>query len=692
MSDNLNSAEERALDVLLSEIHGGNRPPDFTREIISHLNRQPSADSTLVTPVAKTSARRGSRRDSARWMWAPALIAIAASLLLAFWYGRSPDPTIAVAPAVAQTQQAQIPQVSPSTTTDPSDNPKPTPAASLPSVSPEAEIADSGPSNRAMPEADELSPKHDFEPSNANSRRGVTLAGDPKSRVMSELDAATNDQAPTRRPQKPTVSRQSISLVSKQVDEGLQRYWRSIDVQPTHAISTANVVRRVESALGVKVAEEAISNVGRLRNQLMRPAAAESIASHWMDSLTLNAFRRADEIDRKKVLNVLAEPIAAGKGFDQALVALIAGRSDSSESWYNALGSHGEAALRNRVASISMNADLRCTRCHDALVASKGRQQDYWSFAALLKSMVKSQENGRWRLQRSGDGAAPNPIFYDMADGRRRIAQPAVPQSWLGPEWTESPASLDVWAEDLIGSRPLAKGIVNSMWKTLFGRPLVSPVVDLSASPRNEDLLRLEQELSDDLIASNFDVARTLALMIQSDAMRRSVPDVLAPDKTLLASRDQVSSANKLVMAFAAAPPKRPNVPINRRIAHVLRASGSSIELALDGGPAILSQAGVTQPGAKQAGAKQGDRMPKKQRSTKSVLETTPTDFPADADAVPVQWLNSISDADIKIDHLAYLSGRSRLPANAATAVDAMRQAETDESLMLQRVWWILSN
>ena len=682
MSDNLSPTEERAIDVLLSEACGAKEAPDLMGEIIARLDQRPAAESHFVAPVVDASAARRKRKTSGRRVWAPLMIAVAASMLLAVWIGQAGRQAIK-APEVAQGTPPQppndfVPRSDVRTDDQPAAEPPVAPTTRLavdetlppaPSIVPEVEFS-----------SDDM-PTHDFEPALVPSP-----ATGPGRGLASSGDAGSSDDS-VARPRKPIVERRPVQLVSRRVDEGLRDYWKGLGVRPTGEAKAEIVAGRVESALGVAVPSRVLTDIEQLKSLLARPSSAKAIAASWLDGLTMNGFRRMNGSDREHLLTPLSDAIVAGEGFDRVIAGFISGKGtggeSASEAWYKALGSHGEPAMRNRLAAVTMNADLRCTRCHDAKVSSQGRQQDYWSFAAVIRSRVQPQSDGGWKLEPvSPKRSNVKPIFYDLLDGRRQFAQAGVPPQWMGPEWTEPTSSVRDWSEDLVGSRAIAKGIVNTLWSTLLGRPLVGSPVDGVASPPDESLLQLQHELCDDLIASEFDVARTLALIIRSAAMRRNVPEVLTSQNSLLASRQQLSDAELLVSAFAAAAPERRRVVMHRKIAFVLRAAGLSIDPSIDHSSVILSQADEPQ-----------SRPPSnKRRGNQRRAGDLPEDFPAGGDELPVQWLDSLSDFDAKVEHLAYLSGRSRLPISISVTLDAMRQADADETLKLQRLWWALKN
>ena len=115
-------------------------------------------------------------------------------------------------------------------------------------------------------------------------------------------------------------------------------------------------------------------------------------------------------------------------------------------------------------------------------------------------------------------GVAPNTIVRDLAE-------PEVAAQWLGRSGQPRVVRVGDWTKTLVGSEALARGVVNSLWQMVHGQPLRGRVVDPISAPHNDALDRLEANLVDDLMASRFDVARTLTLVIASPVTRRGIPE-----------------------------------------------------------------------------------------------------------------------------------------------------------------------
>jgi len=679
MSDELDRIEEQSLDVLLSEVYGASGPRDFTHEIMTQLANSPANPNSVITTLPTTRSRRKSNNGRplvpTRYLVGASLVAaVAASLVLFLWSNQRPDREPQGGPVIAQhSAPIESARVDIEATTTP----------------PIAETKNTAPAPAS--EGSRLPP----------GRRGIPLVTELPNVATSDVSPVLDEDKPQvagERPRQqfapvqPQRNSPPLQFVSQHVDQLWHAYWQGVGVEPTPAVSMERVVQRVESSLGVNVPAAAIEDAEQLQRELAAPAAARIIVQHWLRSVAPGGLRRLNEDDRKALIAAIADPITRRQGFDTTLADLIGGRHPANVAWYTALGDPSDATMRNQLAMVSMNVDLRCTRCHDALIEGQGSLQDHWSFAAMLQNGLRPSETSQptgsqWSVASSHvTDLNQTSLFYDLPDGRRRLAKPGVPAAWLGLDGEEPISNLQQWSQQLVGSRSLARGLVNSLWQTLHGRPLRGSVVDVDGSPHHHFLSSLEQELSDDLMASDFDLARCLALMIRSPAMRRSVPHVLSGEQALLASREHLQQTRQAMDAFAAAVPLQPTLPLDRKIAHVLRASGTSMNLAALEASKVLSQAAELPSKSKRNAQNKSPNKAKQSR-----VAEQPVEFPITAAGPPAGWLESIKEFEDQVEHLAYLSGRNRLPAPVAAAVEAMRQAQMDEDLMLQRTWWLLA-
>ena len=281
---------------------------------------------------------------------------------------------------------------------------------------------------------------------------------------------------------------------------------------------------------------------------------------------------------------------------------------------------------------------------------------------------MKKNSDGLFEVD-LGDNTS-DPVFYELSDGRQRVADARVPADWLSDTGSRGYQRIQRFAEGLEGSPELASGLVNSLWQLVHGQPLRGRVVDPISAPHNEALQRLETQLTKDLIDSRFNVARTLALIIASPATRRAVPDTLLPENVWVAKQEDTSAAMNAVDAFAAALPTRVFLPTSQRSEQVLRAIGAKIDGT---GRESLAQLGR---GGSVTAVKKGKPLA--------------ADFPMKAELLPVQWLELIGDEDSQVNHLGYLAGENEVPANVQESVKAMKEAGVDANLLLHRVWWLM--
>lgn len=331
--------------------------------------------------------------------------------------------------------------------------------------------------------------------------------------------------------------------------------------------------------------------------------------------------------------------------------------------------------MLRRLASVTMNVDLRCVQCHDSLIESRGTQSEYWAFSGLLTRAVQHKDQSVIAVdpKRNSDEL----VFYDTQDGRKKVTEAGVPASWLSSTGDSAATDLKQWSERLIGSRELARGVVNSIWKMAYGRPLRGSVVDVMTPPHTESLGSLEQRLVDDLIASRFDLGRTLSLVVSAPTMRRTVPESLHPDKIEFASKEEIEHGRILIGSFAATAPIRSSLSVAKRIDFASRSINVDIDSIRNATP-LLAQAVETE---NKAG---------KPHSIAKNANVTIELFPSHAESPPVHWLTLLSELEDQVDHIGYLVPIDRVPENIKGVIKQMKSSGTDEALILHRVWWMI--
>ncbi len=489
-------------------------------------------------------------------------------------------------------------------------------------------------------------------------------------------DNQTIDAPETSSPQRVPISADqlaSIGDVLAVTTQTARSYWRDLNVTPTAAAAPNEMLARLKRRLGVELSAEALSDPSRLRSELTAEASARQIAKRWLAVTADAGIGQVDRAENAPLIGRLAEGLSGQAGWDATLVSLIDGSGEHAERWYETIGRGGTEAIAKRLAGVSMNADVRCIRCHDSMIGRSGTQEDYWSFVALVRNVFERGED-RWVISRQ-----PKSIqtFFELPDGRQRLATPKVSEHLLGT--SQEIEGFNTWAATLPGSDALASSTVDSLWQLVHGRKLKPSPVDAFAPPINENLDRLHTQLADDLSASGFDVARTLALIIASPMSNRSVPEPLRGNNVVTVSERERQEALELVAAFAASV-QPPSSSQQDRLELAMRRIGGSLQPGDQG--TILAQPIYNTPPLK-------PKSPGSERVEVDFAEQLGVDFPGGDAPLPVSWLRSIDDYDQQVQHLVYLSGHQRVTPEIRKIAERLQESGSTESA-LSRLWWIL--
>ncbi len=489
--------------------------------------------------------------------------------------------------------------------------------------------------------------------------------------------ARTNGSAAN--PNVASLSVAPIESVAKELQTKWQQYWKAIGVTPSAEATAETVAARVSQQLGVSLAADTFGDAQTLRTSLVQDAVSRSIAVRWLASVTGVDERKLTSRRFESLVGDAASAFRAEVPLDENWVRWMQNGDEPSSEFYDAFSAGGHDAMVRRLASVTMDVDLRCTRCHDALIEGNGRQESYWSFASFLKKGLKRSRNGQWSIVRR-EQFSSKPSFYELPDGRQRFVQPKIDPNWINKKPADDVAQ---WAANLKGSAELARGMVNSIWRLVHGRSLRGHVIETSVAPHHQLLDDVQRQLADDLVASNFDVSRTLALVLTSPPSRREVPKVLLPKNQLMASADQIRQSMHTVDAFAAAQPNGSGLPLSRRLSIAMKSVGGSLK-DLDGSDQLLANIRSGLPPNTSAAADDFDHR---------IFDGV--DFPTRADALPVQWLASIESYENRVQHLGYLANHANLPAALIQAAQALRSSNdhdggNDDDLALNRVWWLI--
>lgn len=680
-----------ALDVLLHESIGGPRPPDMKREILSRLRETAQQQTSAPPPVVRAEST-GNESNALRY--ALMTFAVAVSIFIvailvqrqrSVGVGKPGSSDIAdsnsKSPSIAKSGVGARSATDPDARSLAKDMP-----VDRRSMDDDASDSDSDPdiSSTAASEGTKprtLSSSSDGgEPTSTGPGDGVLLSD-----LLQEMSPAVYEI-------------RDGQAVSSDIESTLVGYWSSLGVSPTTPLSDAELADTIRQRLGVTFETDQINDPSVVRRQITVPINASELSRRFLQHLTNQDLGTVSNDRNAGLRELVADCFEGQSRLDSVLSELVSGMHPASSQWYTSMSHGGRHGMVQRIASLAMNQDIRCFRCHDGYIDARGRQSDYWSFAGMMfQDLQQESQTGRWQIASSvgsadgtnatsGQPIAPaGDVFYDAIDGRRVAVKAGVPVAWLdgGAHLVQDSESIakstvSTWAPTLRGSRALAGGLVNVIWRMVHDRPLTQSVADVNAAPRDAKLDDLHTTLADDLVASNFDIARTLALVITSPVTRRSVAD---PYKIEAAGQMVDAETQQAFMAFAAAKPVFRRRSIADRLDTILATSGSTLSVLKDGG-ALLAQPLVNEAGPTSSTPQES------LRDAGERIEIQ--DFPIVQSDLPVAWLASVKDPQSRLGHVCFMAGRTSIPNVVTEANSAMEEAGVEEPLRLSRVWWMV--
>ncbi len=536
----LSEADELAIDSLICEVQKITpSPPDLLDAILLQLARgcwdgpttgaKQGQDSRSSTAVAAKRLRT--------WSLAAGLLALAASVVLVFspWERNAIDATnIAKGKKLEATGGTET------------NSEKSLVLGSRPS---EQKVAQSESNGVTAPVVETAKPaRHEGVPL-VRSKPLMTTELNVE-RLASGFDSGPNSEA---------LAANHVEVLAKFNDQ-IKNYWDHVGVTAATPINDMEWADRIEDRFG---ARPNLTVDGKLANAMLLTAKdCEPLAVRIVRQLFRNVPLAPDS--RERMIAEATETIVLGKRFDELISRWV---TDAS------LFDHKRPELVSQgLATNLLDADASCARCHDSPVDRRFVQDDYWALASVFAPVDRA------------------PMFYELTDGRQRVAESRIPARWLGSETSQQPSSLDSHASSreqlskrLVGNRNLAQAIANRIWEIGFGAPLVSRASDPIAPPRDDALQKSHTALSDAIIKSNFDIRFAAKLVMASEAMRRGQSELYASGRWRVANDEAIANDSLVQRTFAAALVKRPRVSNDRllammgsRIGQVPRALGAS--------------------------------------------------------------------------------------------------------------------
>ncbi|MFG0266724.1 MAG: hypothetical protein ACF8AM_16485, partial [Rhodopirellula sp. JB055] len=637
--------EDAMLDLLLQEALGGPTPPDQSSLILRRLSDENDAANSKQAPSQPASARDASLagKNASKLPLVKILIGTAAGLLLC----------VGIAVGVKYRSDATLQTIA--------DQPTDHAAPSTPIPSPVVE--DDAPTAAPKP-----APRKRTQP--------IELAGDPSRSPASNSPSTDSPEFPNReeiRRDAPSGTVPSITLVSQNIDSRWQSHWKRLGISPTPSREKDAIQQEIANRLGLVVPLEAIGDSEAIRTAIESPSNREAISNRLLTAFLGKKAKHQD------ALKNLSEVLKKGAGADRLIATWMlpsqveapaekAPKANSNPpaatAWIRMLQPADLHEVTVKTAALTTHKDLRCQRCHD--VPNSGddvpTQSDYWTIAAGLAPLLNPAR-------------ADQDIFYDTLDGRRQLAK------------RPSEEQTKAWSNQLVGSRDLAEGIVSTLFAMVHDVPPTTSPFDLSVASAASVPPETLRPLVDDLIASDFDVLRSLSILLSDAVMTRSVPDAMSPQGILVADDQQWSSAVSAVHAMAARSPFRRPGSAQRRLQVALLDAKPNWP-AGSGRDSLLAQPLGIEMSAEGKSPVSEKRRSDQPRDRKAAVAST--GYPMRSSMIVPAWISQLPDFDSRLDHVAHLAGQLKLNnAQRQLAHQALASGD-EEALIFERLWWII--
>lgn len=457
-------------------------------------------------------------------------------------------------------------------------------------------------------------------------------------------------------------------------------YWQAVGVVPAASAESTAWSDRVADRFGIVIDPAVDHSVGTA--PWSDRDSSQQLAERLVAQLAVGL--RLDQETRQRLIDGAADVIHRGDRFDTWLGRWVRGEFDSAGPAVVA-GSGSVAvrpdALGEWFASRVAGADVGCARCHDSPIDSRYVQHDYWSVVALFAPPTAG------------------PTFYELRDGRQRVATPGVSTRWLGLADQATAAnpidSRDSLGQLLIGNRQVARTLANHLWSIGFGTPLLAFASSPIAPPRDDTLDQALEMLAERLVESDFDIRAAADWIINGDPMRRGLPGVFLHDRWQVAPEQVLAEASMAQRSFAAARAHWP-AATRRQLAAMMKSRSSDLPTKIGPQDTLLAQPLILAP---------PNRIPRAMRPP-SAADNAATARPeeywwaqwmADREGLRGGWIESIADRDQQFRHAFYAAGFRQVTPDQLRLADDLLGAEVAEAAdeqhrAIAKLYWIIQN
>ncbi len=332
---------------------------------------------------------------------------------------------------------------------------------------------------------------------------------------------------------KKTIARLEAPAIAKGIDKHINARLADEKITASPVADDAEILRRVYLDLTgvIPPADKAAEFLGsqdpqkraKLIDELLNDANyGRRLADIWQDFLI-------PRVSDNRRLNVeplyqwLRDSFNENKPWNQMAAELVTASGPQNENGATTFFIANPSAdmVTDRVAKLFLGNQLQCAQCHNHPFTG-WKQTEYWGMAAFFTQVrtgnvnkaardgstisVSESPNGRGgRLPESAKILPPK-----FLQGDEPQIDKSAPRRPVLAEWMTSPEN-----------PYFAKAMVNRMWHHFFGRGIVNPVDDMhEGNPATHP--ELLQELTDQFVASDFDLKNLVRAICNSETYQRT--------------------------------------------------------------------------------------------------------------------------------------------------------------------------
>lgn len=380
----------------------------------------------------------------------------------------------------------------------------------------------------------------------------------------------TSDQPVVKSAEFEAISPAPISdfeIVSR-INGLIEKKWEEAGVQPAPPAEDSEWFRRVYLDLVGHIPDRVSLNQFQsdhrpnkrrlvVESLLQTPDYARNLTTVWMNLLVGRANERP--INREALAKFLRHQFHENRPWTETVTRLVAAEGDGNKvGEANFLLAHlnNQAVPATAVTTrIFLCRQVQCTQCHKHPDSKHGGSMaDFWELnsffqqASIVENTKYDSATGRTEVVSRSlvDKPVGGPMFFDDLTGLMRVAYPKFAGHEVDPDPSVKRRQELARLMTTIDRQELAAALVNRTWNHFFGQGLVNPIDDMgphtpSAHPE------LLKELSDAVVASEFDVQRlnrwivmSRAYQLSSAAGQPSSGDEVADDDTPLFNRMKI--------------------------------------------------------------------------------------------------------------------------------------------------------